>query len=225
MEQLSINSQWKSFILYGAEHSKQGIVAELDCGVTVCWTQSTMQFTNGIFLSSSVSDEADLQRRLEGIKAYVKKAQPTFPWALFIEPELLPPDLRERSKSICSTAEFDYIRDVKCMQTTRLLPPVRSLPASEIKFAGCQEDVHDAFLLTTQACHRDPSIADSMIDQRAWITDLNKQLCCIVSIDGKPVSTTTTALLDDCLYVALVVTHTEHRQVSFILILFVRDIC
>ena len=115
---MSVNSQGKSSIRYCAQHSKQGIVDELPCGVTVCWAKCSMMLTNVFFLSSTVVDEADLHRRLEGIKMYVTNAQPTFPWVFSIEPELLAPNLRDQSQKICLAAGFNFVGDFKCMQAT-----------------------------------------------------------------------------------------------------------
>jgi len=225
MEQYSINSQWKSFIRHCAQHAKQGIVAELDCGVVAYWTQSTLIFTNGFFLSSAVSEELDLRRRLEEIKAHVTKVQPTFPWVFYIEPELLSADLRARSQDICLAAEFAHATDFKCMQTIRLLPPVRPLPVAEINFAASQQNVYDAVLLNVQVYNMDASIAQNVMQHHAFVTDFDKQLCCVVSVDGKPLATATTVSLNECLYVALVATSAQHRKVCFMLTLRVLHIC
>ena len=214
---MSINSQGKSCIRYCAQHSKQGIVADLPCGVTVCWTQCSMMFTNVFFFSSPVADEADLRRRLEEIKTYVNTAQATFPWIFYIEPELLAANLRDQSQQICLAAEFHFAGSFKCMQATSLLPPLRPLSASDIKFAATQEDVYDALLLNTQAYNLDASFAEEMVENRTLVTDFDKQLCCIVSIDGKPVATATTVLLDECLYVVWVATAAQYRKVCLML--------
>jgi hypothetical protein len=225
MEQLSINSQVKSFTRYCAQYAKQGIVAELNCGAVVCWTQSTMIFLNGIFLSSAVTEEVDLRRRLEKIKTYVAKAQPTFPWMFYIEPELLPTDIRKRSREICLAAQFAHVIDVTCMQTRSLLPPVRPLPAAEIRFAASQQDVYDALLLNAQAYNMDTSVVENVLENNAFITNFDKQLCCIVSVDGKPVATATTVLLEECWHVDLVATSAQHRRVCFMLTLCILQIC
>lgn len=224
MEQLLINSQWKSFVRYCAQHAKQGIVAELDCGVSVYWTQSNLIFTNGFFLSSPVSEEADLRRRLEEIKAYVTQAKPTFPWLFCIEPELVAVNLREQLRNICSATDLVHFENIHCMQTTSLLSPVRLLPDIEFKFATSQKDVYDAVLLNVQAFEMDASITDSVIQNHALITDFSKQLCCILSVDGQPAATTTIFLLDDCLYAVLVATSSEHCKVCILLNLFVLHI-
>jgi hypothetical protein len=225
MEQLLINSQWKSFARHCAQYAKQGIVAELNCGAVVYWTQSTMAILNVVFLSSTVSEEVDLHRRLEAIKAYVAKAQPTFRWQFVIEPELLPADIRERSRQICLAAQFVHVADVKCMQTTSLLLPVRPLPAAKISFAASQQDVYDALLLNVQAYDIDISVAKNVMENNAFVTNFDKELCCIVSVDGKPVATATTLLLDECLYVALVATSAQHRKVCLMLTLCILHIC
>jgi hypothetical protein len=211
---MEANSQWRFFVHHCAQHAKEGVIDKIDCGVDVYWTKSNWRALNGLFLSIAVSDELDLRRRLEDIKTYVSKMQPTFPWTLSIESELIPIDVRERLQEICSTAEFVRALKVKCMQTTKLLPPVRPLPTVEIKFAASQQDVYDAVLLNLQAQNMDTSIAESVIEHHAFITDFNKEFCCIVSINEKPVSTAVTVLLDKCLYVALVVTCPHHRKVN-----------
>ncbi len=142
-----------------------------------------------------------------------------------IEPELLPADLRKRSQEICLASEFTHAADFKCMQTTSLPPPVRPLPATKINFAVSQQDVYDAMLLNIQAHNLDTSIAENVVEHRAFVTDFDMQLCCIVSVDGKPVSTATTLLLDGRLYVAFVATSAQHRQVCFMLALRVRYMC
>jgi hypothetical protein len=227
MEALSINYQWRFFIHHCAQHAKEGIIDKIDCGVDVYWTKSNWMFFNELelFLSFAVSDELDLCRRLEDIKTYVKKIQPTFPWMLVIEVELIPLDVRERLQEICSAAEFVHVMKVKCMQTTKLLPPVRPLPTVEVKFATSQQDVYDAVLLNLQAHNMDTSIAESVVEHRAFVTNFDKELCCIVSVNGKPVSTATTVLLDKCLYVALVATCAEHRKVCLTLNLCYLSLC
>jgi hypothetical protein len=170
---------------------------------------------NGFFLSTVVADEVDLRGRLEKIKAYVRKVQPTFPWVLFIEPEWLPPGVRERVQEICLTSEFTHASNVTCMQTTRLLPPVRPLPVAEIKFTSSEQDVYDAALLNVQAYNIDTSVAENVVEHRAFVADFDKQLCCVVSVNDNPVATATTLLLDECLYVALVATSAQHRKVCF----------
>jgi hypothetical protein len=111
------------------------------------------------------------------------------------------------------------------MQTASLLPPERPLPTVEIKFAASQQDVHDALLLNIQAYNMHASIAENMVEQRAFVTDFDKQLCCVVSVNGNTVATATTVLLDDCLYVALVATSAQHREVCFMITLYVLHIC
>lgn len=215
LKQLSINLQWQAFIRHCAQHANNGIVAKLDCGIDVCWTQSTLPFLNGFFLSTAVANELDLCHRLEQIKEFTKKMQPSFSWALFIEPEWLSFGVREQSKEICLSSEFVPAPDVKCMQTTRLVPSVRPLPVVDIKFATSQHDVHDALVLNVEAYNMDLSVAHNVLENRAFISDYDKQICCIVSVDNKPVATATTVLLEECLYVALVATSAQHRKVSF----------
>ena len=220
MEQLRLNSQWKSFIRHCAQNAKNGLVVDLDCGITVCWTRSNLIFTNAFFLSCAVSDEADLRRRLEEIKAYVRKAEPTFPWVFCVEPELLSDDLYKRLREICLTANLEHSGNFECMQTTTtsLLPPVRPLPVAKIKFATSQQDVYDAVLLNAQAYHMDARSAENVVEHRAFVTEFDKQLCCLALLDDKPVSTATALILDDCLYVAFVATSLQHRKVCFTLI-------
>lgn len=213
MDQLSCNLTWKSFNQYYAQHAKHGIIAELDCGVTVYWTQSNLLFMNAFFLSSAVSDEADLRRRLEGIKAYVTEARPSFPWVIMIEPELLPANLRERTQEICLTANFNHVGNFKCMHASSFLPPERSVSNIEIKFATSEQDIHDALLLNVHAHHMDTSIAKNVVENRTALANFEKEICCIVYIDEKPVATASTLLLDNCLYVILVATSEQHRKV------------
>jgi hypothetical protein len=80
-------------------------------------------------------------------------------------------------------------------------------------------------LLNVQVYKMDASIAENLVQQHAVVTDFDKQLCCVVSVDGKPLATATTVLLDECLYVALVATSAQHRKVCFTLTLCVRHIC
>lgn len=213
MEVSSINSQWQSFVRQCAQRAKHGIITEFNDGVSMCWTQITWSFTNAFFLSSVVTDELDLRRRLETIKEYVQRAQPNFPWTLFLDPERLPVNVREHSKDICSKAGFTYTIDFKCMQATELLPPARPLPTVDIKCAASEQEIYDAMLLNVEAFNREASIATSAVENHVFITDVNKQFCCIVYVDNKAVSTATTFVLDECLYVALVATAAQHRKV------------
>ncbi len=65
----------------------------------------------------------------------------------------------------------------------------------------------------------DRSVVESVMENNAFITNFDKQLCCIVSIDGKPVATVTILLLDECLYVAFLATSAQHRKVYCMLTL------
>lgn len=177
MEELSINLLWQSFVCNRAQQAKRGILAELDCGVTVCWIQSGLPNMNGFFLSTLVADELDLRHRLEEIKLYVKKMQPTFRWVLFIQSEWLSPGVRERLREICLAYDFVHTSDIKRMQTKTLLPPVRPLPDVEIKFATCPQDVYDIALLNVQAYNMDASLAENMVEHRVIVADFDKQHC------------------------------------------------
>ncbi|CAF0962559.1 unnamed protein product [Adineta steineri] len=209
---MSMNLQCQSFIRHCAQHAKQGVVAKLDCGVVLAWTRSNFRFLNGFFLATTVVDEQDLRWRLDEIKQYIKQMKPSFAWALFIEPEWLPLEMIERSKEICSVAGFILASDFKCMQARDLLQPVRSLPEAEISFATCNSDIYNAALLNLQAYHMEESVAETIVNNHALVTDFDKQFCCLVSINSTPVATATTVVLDKCLYVALVATSTQHRM-------------
>ncbi|UJR29421.1 hypothetical protein I4U23_010633 [Adineta vaga] len=211
-EKLLINLQWRSFIRYCAEHGKEGIVKDMDCNVTLYSTRSFLIFTNRFFLSSAVLDEEDLRQRLNGVNAYLLKNPQNYPWVLYIERQLLPDDLREKSKNIFSENGFHLEGTYKCMQTTSLLPPVRSLPIVDIEFATSERIIYDALLLNTQAYNLDSSVTGSIIEHQTIFTDFNKLICCVVYIDSKPISTATTMLLDECLYVVLVATPEQHRR-------------
>jgi hypothetical protein len=63
----------------------------------------------------------------------------------------------------------------------------------------------------------DTSIAESVVEHRTFLTNFDKELCCIVSVNGKAVSTATTVLLDKSLYVALVATCSHHCKVYLML--------
>lgn len=223
MEQLRFNSQWKSFIRLCAQNANDGLVVDLNCGITICWTRSNLVFTNAFFLSCTVLDEADLRHRLEEIKAYVRKAEPIFPWVFCVEPELLSDDLYKRLREICLSVNLQHAGNFECMQTTTtsLLPPTRPLPEAQIKFAASQQDVYDAVLLNALAYHMDARSAENVVEHRAFGTDFDKQLCCLLLLDDKPVSTATTVILDDCLYVAFAATSSQHRKVCFILIIHI----
>jgi hypothetical protein len=157
MKVLSISSQCKSFTHHCTRHTKEAIIDKIDSGVDVYWTQSTLIFLNGLFLSFAVTDELDLRRRLEDINTYLKKMQPNFPWRLIIETELISLDMRERLQKICLSAEFVHLARIKCMQTRKLLPPVRPLLTVEVKFATFQQDIYDALLVNVQVHNMDTS--------------------------------------------------------------------
>ena len=136
MGDLSINSQWRNFVCFCARHARHCLVEELCCGASVCWTQSTMFFTNGFFLSSPVADELDLGRRLEAIQIYASKRQPIFSWVLFVESEWLSADTHNELSHICSECDFAPPSIFRCMRSKKLLPTVRPLPMTEIRFAS-----------------------------------------------------------------------------------------
>jgi hypothetical protein len=60
------------------------------------------------------------------------------------------------------------------MQTTELLPPVRPLSIVEVKFVTSQEDVYYAVLLNLQAHNMDISIAENIIEHRAFCHQLQQ---------------------------------------------------
>ena len=213
MEMSSINLQWGSFLRYCAQYAKRGIVTELDCGVAVYWTQVLWAYTNAFFVSNTVTDESDLLRRLNAINNHVIRTRPSFPWVLFLDPERLPLAMRERSKEICFEAGFVRGMDLVSMQAMDLLPPVHPLPTVEIKFATSEQDLYDAMLLIGEVYDKETSLAKDTIEQHVFISDFNQQFCCIIDVDNKPVSTATTFLLDECLYVTLVATSAQHRKV------------
>lgn len=101
--------------------------------------------------------------------------------------------------------------DVCCLSSCSLL--FDHCPITGIRFASSTQDVRKAISLNVQAYHLDASVTNNDLSNHALITDYEKQICSVVSVNGIPVSTATTILLDECLDVSLVATSAQHRQI------------
>jgi ribosomal protein S18 acetylase RimI-like enzyme len=141
-----------------------GDVREI-AGVSIAAAGTPFQMFNAAFLSCTVADAADLERRV--CLARVHFQARGLPWSFWVCHGLLPPKLRKRS--IFERNGLRHAVQLPGMCADRLLPPRRALPDLDIRRVG-DEATRLAFCEIGCACFHVPLnwFREIFLSQRVW---------------------------------------------------------
>jgi ribosomal protein S18 acetylase RimI-like enzyme len=113
-----------------ASHRDSGEVRELP-GVSIASAGVTFQMFNAAFLSAPVATQGDLHQRIT--QAEVLFRARALPWAYWVCESWLAPKLARRSRQVFRSRGLRLSTELPGMIAEDLLPPVRPLPAIEVR--------------------------------------------------------------------------------------------
>lgn len=135
-----------------AASRRAGELRELH-GVSIASAGSTFQMFNAAFLSAGVANAADLSKRI--LLPSVHFNARGLEWAYWVCEDLMDPATRRRSRQIFDKHGLRHSVDLPGMVADRILPPVRPLPAVEVRRV-CDEQTREAFCAIGSLCFHVP---------------------------------------------------------------------
>lgn len=198
---------WQSL----ARVANAGQIEDRD-GVSIAFSHVTMPLLNMAFLSSPVSDAADLEARIR-IAAKVGRASGRM-WMLTICHDWLSPDAHDRAAAILEASGLAPSSTVTGMVADDLAPPRRPAPpALAIRAADGPAGYNDVADLNTVAYHMPVEWGrEALASPALFGTGVSAD---VGYVDGVAVSTATTAATDGRLYVMLVATAAAHMNQGY----------
>ena len=194
---------WRLF----ARGARNGAIETRD-GIEITFAGLALPLVNMIFLASPVEDARDLQRRLDAAVAFA--AVRGVPWMFTICEDWLPPRDADRTAAVLTSAGLAPMTSATGMVAEDLAPPRRAPPhALDMRGAdgtASYRELSDlnmaAYSMPAEWGHEAFGRED-LFRRDVWPD--------IGYLDGAPVSTSTTALVDGRLYVMMVATDAAHR--------------
>lgn len=170
-------------------------------GVLVTDGRSPLAFMNAAFLTTPVSDVADLRTRIEQASAHFRAHG--VPWVFMPGEDLIDADLLPSLDDAAASAGLQFMMPMTGMVATTLEAPVRPLPAIECRLVGddatrrAVADINgEGYDLPGDLMHTATGVAD------IW----NTMVGVVGHVDGEAVSTASVTPVDDVAYVCLVAT-------------------
>jgi GNAT superfamily N-acetyltransferase len=188
-----------------AAHRPSGDVRDI-VGVSIASAGTSFQMFNAAFLSCTVADAADLERRVCTARVHFQARG--LPWSFWVCNGLLPPKLRKRA--IFERNGLRHAVQLPGMCADQLLPPRRVLPELEIRRVG-DETTRLAFCEIGCACFHVPLhwFREIFLTQRIWEEGF---VGYVGYSNGEPVATAATVTAGGVIGIYNVATLPEHRR-------------
>jgi ribosomal protein S18 acetylase RimI-like enzyme len=176
-------------------------------GITICWPGAKWPMLNVIGLSGPVTDQADLDAKVQQAVSYTQ-TKPVMGMVVTCT-EWLPPDLEERNLATFAEHGFALGLALRGMVADQLLSPRRPLPDLEYRRVSSLE--------TSRACVDLNAISyDAPLEFGREMSDItgfwDGVFAYVGYRNGKPVATAATFLECGRLYVGFVATLPEARR-------------
>ena len=192
---------------YWASRSPAGTVDQLD-GITAPWMNRVWPICNLSFLSTPVSNEADLKKRIETALANAQTRE--LGWIFFVSPDYLPDALRPNKDAVFGAYSLTAGFTMTGMVTDALLPPRRTPPELEMRPVNDAETRRAVGKINCLGYHMPIEWGIEALDvERLWETP--PAYGYVGYKNGQAVSCAKTVALDQCLYAGLVATHPDHQ--------------
>jgi len=192
-----------------AVHRKAGEVHEME-GVSIASAGVTFQMFNAAFLSAPVISENQMD--LRAAQAAVHFAARGQRWAYWICHGWLDARTRRRLQAVLRKRNLHPAVELPGMVAEELLPPVRELPAMEMRRV-CDGPVKDAFCSIGSLCFNVPlAWFCEVFDSRGVWDDFAAY---VGYVDGEPVSTAATVIGGGAVGVYNVATLPERRSAGY----------
>jgi len=206
------NGQLREWVVLAARQAKAGSLEPMD-GLEAAWANSKFFLFNAIYFNRPVEDEEDLNRRLREAASYAAPKQ--LPWILFLCLEWLPEPLRDRTKEILAAHGLAVASRSTSMVTEELLSPRRPLPKLEYVRIETTEQQMTAAEMNASAYAEPLEPVRALVESGAMWRKPGREYGFLAYRDGEPVSTSTTTILDQKLYVSWVTTPNAHRRKGY----------
>ena len=198
---------WRLF----ARGARNGAIETHD-GLDIAFTGVALPLVNMIFLASPVEDVRDLERRLDAATAFATARD--VPWMFTICHDWLPAADAETTSALLTAAGLAPMTAATGMVAEDLAPPRRPPPPaltmrSAEGVAAYRElsDLNMTAYSMPLAWGHEAFAREDLYRSGVW-PDLGY-------VDGAPVATSTTALVDGRLYVMMVATDAAHRNKGY----------
>lgn len=195
---------WRLF----ARGARNGAIETHD-GIEIAFAGHALPLVNMIFFASPVEDARDLGRRLDAATAFA--AGRGVPWMFTICEDWLPRADAERMPAMIAAAGLAPMSAATGMVAEDLAPPRRaSPPALAMRSADGMASYRELSDLNMAAYGmplewgHEAFARDDLFGRDVWPD--------VGYVDGAPVSTSTTALVDGRLYVMMVASDAAHRN-------------
>ena len=189
-----------------AANRKAGENRELP-GVSIASAGVTFQMFNAAFLSAPVTSDADLTQRILLASSHFQTR--SLEWAYWVCEDWLPASVRKRSRRAFEAQGLRHSVDLPGMAAERLDPPVRPLPALDVRRVE-NGAVRDAFCAIGALCfHVPPAWFNQVFDNSTVWRDFSGY---VGYWDGEPVSTAAIVFGGDALGVYNVATMPMHQR-------------
>jgi GNAT superfamily N-acetyltransferase len=191
-----------------SKRSPAGEVGQACPGVVLTWANHSWPICNLMFFDHEVSGEADFTRRLESSIGVARGRK--YGWLLCLSPDMLPEGLRDRATEIRERYGLVPVVSMTGMVTGELAPPRRPLPQLEFRRVRAEDTRKEVARINAVAYQIPLAWGDEALDHPAmWGGGSHGY---VAYVDGKPVSTATVLLLEQCHYVGLVATLPELQR-------------
>jgi GNAT superfamily N-acetyltransferase len=186
-----------------------GEVREL-AGVSIASAGVTFQMFNAAFLSAKVATEADLAQRI--LLASLHFGNRGLEWAYWVCEAWLEGKARSRSRYIFERHGLRHTVDLPGMVAERVAPPVKRLPAVEVRRVRDNAS-RDAFCGIGSTCFHVPFLwfQEVFDHERVW----ERFAGYVGYVDGEPVSTAATVMGCDAIGVYNVATVPDHQRFGY----------
>ncbi len=192
--------EWARRSPLGAVRTPPGLIAP--------WCDVALPLLNSTFLDGSVESRAALVERVA--TAVEDAAGRERVWLLHLCEGLLSPDAREVVEEVASDHGLAVAVPTVGMVTDQLAAPVRPLPTLEMRRVEREATRRDASDLNCAAYHMPLEWGHEALDHGQFWGD--PVYAFVGYREGVPVTTATTLVVNDVLYVGLVATAEEHGR-------------
>jgi ribosomal protein S18 acetylase RimI-like enzyme len=195
----------ESFRVVAAGRGK-GEIRELG-GVSIASAGVRFQMFNAAFLSSPIATEAELAQRI--LLATLHFESRDLDWAYWVCEDMMEPRIRRASRRIFERHGLRHSVDLPGLLAERVAPPVKALPALEIRKVH-DAATRDAFCAIASVCFHVPI---------QWFLEVFDNLGVwgrfagyVGYLDGEPVSTTAIVMGGHAIGVYNVATIPQHQR-------------
>jgi ribosomal protein S18 acetylase RimI-like enzyme len=161
-----------------------GELVELN-GVSIASAAVTFQMFNTAFLSSPVTNEAELKQRIRQPAAYFDRGG--HEWAYWVCEDLIEPRARKRSRRLFENYGLRLSTELPGMIADPVLPPVKPLPQVDVRRVRSAA-TWDAFCEIGSVCFHVPItwFREVFDNDKVW----DRFMSYVGYVDDEPVSTT-----------------------------------